>query len=150
VVEPPPPPPPPPLPEQLGPFTFNPIVFDDGVPVGGWAQLTLFRSGVVNFSGHFHVSGAPSYDTGCVFVVRGGDIAYTFSHRGRVHGTFEAGSRDDDWGDSPTHNAVAEGWPALATDLSWQANATVNPDFNVFVDATVKAVGAVAAVIAII
>jgi hypothetical protein len=25
------------VPEQLGPFTWNPIVFGGGVPVGGWA-----------------------------------------------------------------------------------------------------------------
>ena len=58
VVPPPPPPPPPPsLPEQLGPFNWNPIVFGGGVPVGGWAQLTMFRNGAVNYTGHFHVSG---------------------------------------------------------------------------------------------
>jgi hypothetical protein len=144
---------PPPLPEQLGPFNFSPIVFDDGVPVGGWAQLTLFRNGSSNFSGHLHVSGAPSYDTGCVFVVRAGDgTAFTFSHKGRVHGTFEAGSRDDDWGSPPppTNDALRAGWPNLAASLNWHANAAVNMDFNVFVDDAVKAVGAVAAVIAIV
>jgi hypothetical protein len=150
IPEPTTPPPPPPLPEELGPFSFNPIVFDDGVPVGGWAQLTLFRSGVINFSGHLHVSGAPSYDTACVYAVRGGDKIYTFVHTGRVHGTFEAGSRDDDWGEGPTHANVAEGWPSLAADLSWHASATVNPDIGAFVDAAVKAVGAAATVIAII
>jgi len=148
----PPPPEPPPLPGQFGPFDFNPIVFDDGVPVGGWTQLTLFRNGAVNFSGHFHVSGAPSYDTTAVFAVRGGDgIVFTFSHTGRVHGTFEAGSRDDNWGDTrPANDSIAASWPSLADSLTWRANAAVNVDLGVFLDATVKTVGAVAAVIAII
>jgi len=86
-----------------------------------------------------------------VFAVRSGDgTVYTFSHRGRVHGTFEAGSRDDDWGEGPTHDAVAAGWQRLADSLNWQANAAANADFEVILDATVKAVGAAASVIAII
>jgi hypothetical protein len=142
---------PPPLPDQLGPFNFSPIVFDDGVPVGGWAQLTLFRSGNANFSGHLHVSGAPSYDTGCVIVVKGDDgTAYTFAHKGRVHGTFEAGSRDDDWGENRANHSLVDGWPHLASSTTWHASVAVNIDIGPFVDDAVKAIGAVAAVIAII
>src|SRR5882724_2590554 len=39
------------LPDHLGPFNWNPIVFGGGVPVGGWAQLTLFQNGAVNYTG---------------------------------------------------------------------------------------------------
>lgn len=147
----PPPPPPPPPPEQLGPFNWSPIVFGGGVPVGGWAQLTLFRTGGYNFTGHFHGSGAPSYDTSCVFAVRdAGGTVYTFSHRGRVHGTFESGSRDDDWGDSGTNPALAAGWGNLAAAWSWHANAAANGDFGQLFDQAVKALGQAAAVIAIV
>jgi hypothetical protein len=152
VVPPPPPePPPPPLPEQLGPFTWSPIVFGGGVPVGGWAQLTLFRNGAVNFTGHFHVSGAPSYDMTCTFAVRASDgTVYTFTKTGRVHGTFEAGSRDFDWGDNPTNTAVGAGWSNLAAGWSWQARAGANADIGALVGSAVQAVGEAASVIAII
>lgn len=153
VAPPPPPPPPPPpaLPEQLGPFDWRPIVFGGGVPVGGWAQLTMFRNGAVNYSGHFHVSGAPSYDISCVFAVRAADgTVYTFTKTGRVHGTFEAGSRNFDFGENPTNTAVAAGWGNLAAGWSWQARAGANADIGALVDSAVKAVGQAASVIAII
>jgi hypothetical protein len=141
----------PPLPSQLGPFTWNPIVFGGGVPVGGWAQLTLFRNGAVNFTGHFHVSGAPSYNMTCTFAVRASDgTVYTFTRTGRVHGTFESGSRDFDWGDNPTNTAVAAGWANLAAGWSWQARAGANADIGALIDSAVHAVGQVASVIAII
>ncbi|HXZ69625.1 MAG TPA: hypothetical protein VEH31_01985, partial [Streptosporangiaceae bacterium] len=127
------------------------IVFGGGVPVGGWAQLTLFRNGAVNFTGHFHVSGAPSYNVTCTFAVRASDgTVYTFTRTGRVHGTFEAGSRDFDWGDNPTNTAVAAGWANLAAGWSWQARAGANADIGALVDSAVHAVGQVASVIAII
>jgi hypothetical protein len=148
---PPPPPPTPPPPEQFGPFNWNPIVFGGGVAVGGSAQLTLFRDGAVNFTGHFHDSGGLSYDMTCVFAVRANDgTVYTFSRTGRVHGTFEAGSRDFDWGDNPTQTAVAAGWGNLTAGLSWHANAGANGDVGQLVDQAVKAVGQAAAVVAII
>ena len=151
VPPPPPPPPPPPLPTQIGPMNWNPIVFGGGVPVGGWAQLTLFQNGAVNYTGHFHVSGAPSYDITCTFAVRASDgTVYTFTKTGRVHGTFEPGSRDFDWGDNPTNTAVAAGWPNLAAGWSWQARAGANADIGALVDSAVDALGKVATVIAII
>jgi hypothetical protein len=151
VPPPPPPPPPPPLPTQIGPMLWSPIVFGGGVPVGGWAQLTLFQNGAVNYTGHFHVSGAPSYDMTCTFAVRASDgTVYTFTKTGRVHGTFEAGSRDFDWGDNPTNTAVAAGWENLAAGWSWQARAGANADIGALVDSAVDALGKVATVIAII
>lgn len=151
VVHHPPPPPPPPLPTQLGPFTWNPIVFGGGVPVGGWAQLTLFQNGAVNFTGHFHDSGATSYDMTCTFAVRASDgTVYTFVKTGRVHGTFEAGSRDFDWGDNPTNTAVGAGWANLCAGWNWQAKAGANVDIGALVGSAVQAVGQAASVIAII
>jgi hypothetical protein len=105
----------------------------------------------VNFTGHFHDSGAPSYDVACVFAVRGSDgTVYTFSRSGRCHGTFEAGSRDFDWGDNPTGTAVAAGWNNLMNGLSWHASASANGDIGALLDSAVKAVGQAAAVIAVI
>ncbi|GAB3718983.1 hypothetical protein GCM10027598_31220 [Amycolatopsis oliviviridis] len=46
------------------------INFDNGVLVGGWANLTVYPNGNYNFSGHFHDSGATSYNVGIVMAIR--------------------------------------------------------------------------------
>jgi hypothetical protein len=142
------------VPNQVGPFNWSPIVFGGGVPVGGWAQLTLFRNGVVNFTGHFHVSGAPSYNVTCAFAVRAGAgpgaTAFTFAKTGRVHGTFESGSRDFNWDDTPTNPAVAADWENLVSSWAWQAKVGANIDLLSTTQSAVQALGQVAAVIAVI
>jgi hypothetical protein len=137
--------------EMLGPWDTGYITFSGGTPVGGYSQLTLHRNGAYNFSGHFHVSGAPSYNTGLAFAVRSGNgTVYTFAHRGRVHGTFEAGSRDDDWGDSGVNPALAAGWVDLSNWWSYHWNAAVNIDIGSLIGSAVQAVGWAATVIAIV
>jgi hypothetical protein len=130
---------------QLGPWDTGPIVFADGIAVGGYANLTLHQNGAFNFSGHFHVSGAISYNDSFVWAVRDSNVpttVYVFAHQGRLHGTFEAGSRDDDWGRSEINPALAAGWSALERGLSWRWEARVNADFGVFLDDIVRLVAA--------
>src|SRR4029453_18857323 len=106
---------------QLGPWHTGPIVFPDGIAVGGYADLTLHQNGAFNFSGHMHVSGAISYDHTFVWAVRDSNVpatVYVFARAGRLHGTFEAGSRDDDWGRSEINPALAAGWSALVRGWS--------------------------------
>jgi hypothetical protein len=128
--------------QQLGPWNAS-IGFKDGVAVGGWANLGLSDTGSVNFSGHFHVSGAISYDTAFVWAVKDavGNI-YTFQHTGRVHGTFEPGSRDDDWGKSEIYTFMHDHWGELYRSWSWRWEARVNADFVPFLDAVIKLVAA--------
>lgn len=133
---------------QLGPWNTGPIVFGGGTPVGGWGQLTLFSNGAYNFSGHFHDSGATSYDTALVLAVKSwSGTVYTFAHKGRVHGTFEAGSRDDNWGDSGTNPALAQGWGDLWASWRWEAR--TNLDIGPIISDVLQAIGAAGSVIAI-
>jgi|GEM_PF-2377178 len=130
---------------QLGPWDTGPIVFADGIAVGGNANLTLHQNGAFNFTGHFHVSGAISYDDSLVWAVRDSNVpttVYVFAHQGRLHGTFEAGSRDDDWGRSEINPALAAGWSALERGWSWRWEARVNADFGVFLDDIIRLVAA--------
>jgi hypothetical protein len=130
---------------QLGPWDTGYFTFQSGVAVGGYSNLTLYQNGAFNYSGHFHVSGAISYNTSFVWAVRTCTVpatVYTFAHNGRVHGTFEAGSRDDDWGRSEIHPALAAGWSTLAGFWSWHWEARVNADFGVFLDDIIKLVAA--------
>jgi hypothetical protein len=127
------------------------IAFSGGVPVGGYSHLSLFPNGAFSFTGHFHVSGAPSYNMELVWVIRSkAGTVYTFAHGGRVHGTFEAGSRNDDWGNSNTNPALAAAWADISAGYSWRWNAGANLDIGSMVDQAVKAIGQVAAVVAIV
>jgi len=139
---------------QVGPLNTGYITFNGGVPVGGFAQLTLFESGNFNFNGHFHVSGAPSYNVGFAVGVRSSrGVLYTFLKSGHVAGTFEPGSRDFDWSVQEFRAVIHEDWPNLAVNSTWWWNAKVNWDPLAILN-TVKTlastVGAVASVIALV
>jgi hypothetical protein len=147
----PPLPPPPPLLDKLE-LDSGYITFSGGVPVGGYSHLTVFPNGAYSFTGHFHDSGATSYDMALVWVIRSGSgSAFTFAHSGRVHGTFESGSRDFDWGDSGTNPALAAAWEDISRNgFQWRWDASANFDLGALIDEAVKRVGQVASVIAIV
>jgi hypothetical protein len=135
----------------LGAFQTGYITFDGGVPVGGWASLTLYQDGSYTFSGSFHDSGAPSYndDFGWVVIDSAG-TAYTFEHKGHMAGTFEAGSRDDSWTDTGRNDAIANGWAALCQGYTWRWDVYINWNIPAAVDAIVNALKTAGTVIAVV
>jgi hypothetical protein len=144
----PPPPPPPPVNPQLGPWSTGSITFDNGVPVGGWGQLTLFSNGNYTFSGHFHDSGATSYDVEQSWVVVSSKgIAFTFTASGHCAGTFESGSRDYDWTDSGNNAAIAQNWADLNAGYSWRWQAGANWDASAMLNSLLDAIKAVGTVV---
>jgi hypothetical protein len=152
------PPPAPELPEMLGPWNTGAIVFDEGVAIGGWAEVILHRDGRFEFRGHLHDSGAASYNTSVVMVVRAGDgHVYTFTHAGVGHGTFAAGSRDDDWDNAGQNDELAANWAGLVSNWGWNWSAAVNTDWQELLDSAVaaaedalKVVGVAVAVVALV
>jgi hypothetical protein len=139
---------------QVGPLNTGYITFNGGVPVGGFSQLTLFQSGNFNFNGHFHVSGAPSYNVGFAVGVRSSrGVLYTFLKSGHLAGTFEPGSRDFDWSVQEFRAVIREDWPNLALNSTWWWSAHVNWDPLAIVNSVktlASTVGAVASVIALV
>jgi hypothetical protein len=145
-------PPPAPAPRAL-PNRFDadtgPIVFGGGVPVGGNGHLSLFSDGTYSFTGHFHVSGAPSYNVVLVFVVADSlGRPISFAHSGRVHGTFESGSRDDNWAGTANNAMISQLWGAHL-GASWRWEAHVNVDVQAAINSAVQAVTTAATVAAI-
>jgi hypothetical protein len=143
------------LPTTIGPFNTGYITFNNGVPVGGFASLTLHSDGTCQFSGHFHDSGAPSYNVEFVWVVvDSAGHAFTFKVNGRMHGTFESGSRDFNWNITAHSPAVAANWGKLCAGWRWRWNAYVNWNVQAALDAVVNAIKAagtiIAAVIAVV
>jgi len=101
------------LPETL--HINDNVTFPSGVAVGGWFDLTLTSHGDISFSGHFHDSGADSYDMTLVVVLMTPDgRSYSITHQGRTHGTFEPGSRDDDWTKNEQSSLIAAHWDQFA------------------------------------
>ena len=48
---------------------------------------------------------------------------FLFSTKGRVHGTFESGSRDYDWSISGNNPAIKSAWADLEAGYSWHRSA---------------------------
>ncbi|WP_141499477.1 hypothetical protein [Bacillus toyonensis] len=137
--------------DQIGPLQTGSIGFGGGTPVGGYAQLILRKDGWYNFSGHFHVSGAPSYDVALVWLVKDSkDWVYLFRASGRLHGTFESGSRDLDWSVSRKNPDISRNWGDL--ERGWSAHWSANTNINVqsLVQSGIQYVGDVAMVVAIV
>lgn len=88
------------------------IRFDNGVPVGGWADLTIWENGQYAFSGHIHNSGFTSYDFTTIWALYTPPPTPvpTFTVQGHVQGTLGAGSRDFDWNQRGSNPALTEAW----------------------------------------
>jgi hypothetical protein len=115
------------LPAKLD-YDWNPLVFDHGVPVGGRMHLTIRQDGSFTFTGHFHDSGAVSYDTLIAWVLKDKrDRVYMFTHQGHVSGTFSTGSRNDDWTVNGKNPDIAKNWASIAVGRSYgQARTDLN------------------------
>jgi len=135
---------------ELGPW--NPSFTFSGVPVGGWANLTIFSDGSYNFSGHFHDSGFFGYNDSLVWAVQDSNgTVYTFTHSGSVGGTINLfSSRNDDWDNFGSNPALAAGWNALMNGWAYQWEAAVNFDLGSLFNEVLKAFSFVGAVIAIV
>ncbi|MEU8650719.1 hypothetical protein [Streptomyces sp. NPDC048737] len=127
------------------------VTFGGGVPVGGWYSLSVFPSGSYSYSGHMHVSGAPSYNFAGVCVVRfTNGTTFVFQTSGRLHGTFESGSRDHDWNRSASRQSIRDAWRDSGGGWNVRCVNRVDIDVRALVNSTVEAVGYAAKVIAIV
>jgi hypothetical protein len=132
-------------------FDFNPIVFGGGVPVGGNAHLTIRQDGSYTFTGHFHDSGATEYKMGLVWAVKDSqNIVYTLQHSGHVSGTFESGSRNDDWTVDLRNDEIASRWANIAAGSTAHVQADANIDIINLTNSLIGTIGTVLGVVAIV
>jgi hypothetical protein len=118
-------------------FDSGYMTFDNGVPVGGWAKVTLSSDGSYHFWGSFHDSGLLDYTDTVSFGILGldGNLYQVPLHSGSVKGhitTFFGGSNDDNWDTSGNDPALRAEWPLLSgcsgyfkADTKWDASALV-------------------------
>jgi hypothetical protein len=118
-------------------MNWNPITFDNGVPVGGWASLTVYGNGQYEFAGHYHDSGFTSYNTNTVWA-----------------GTAElitGGSRDHDWDNSGYNSQLQANWSHVQQQgWNWQANANTSLDFGTLFNEIKQVIGYVQTVISVV
>lgn len=132
-------------------FDFNPIVFDGRVPVGGFAHLTIRQDGSFTFLGHFHDSGALEFNVALAWVVKDSqNLVYAFQHSGHVAGTFQAGSRDDDWRLDSRDDNIANNWANLGAGRSAIVKAEANVDMVNLTNALIGLAGVVLGVAALV
>jgi hypothetical protein len=111
--------------------------FDNGVPVGGTSEITLWSDGYVDFKTHFHDSGAPDYDyhLSCALRDQAGHV-YTLTRSDSVHGWF--GSRDSDMDDMRYNAAIKNNWNLIQSSpkmyckasAKWDVVALLNDLYN--------------------
>ena len=132
-------------------YDFNPITFDNGVPVGGSSHLTIRQNGSYTFQGHFHDSGATEYNMALAWAVKDQrEQVYTFQHVGHVSGTFESGSRDDNWVIDGQNDAIAQNWNNLLASSTGTAKASANLDIVNVTNSLIGTIGTVLGVVAIV
>ena len=138
--------------EGHAPFEANwgSITFKGGVPVGGNAAVKMWPDGNYQFIGHFHDSGAPSYNVAILFAVTGHNgYVLTFSHTGHMAGTFESGSRDNDWNNTGRNDYIRTHWAEFAR-AGWKGNAHTGLDVGSLWNSLKSAIGTVKEVVAIV
>jgi hypothetical protein len=81
------------------PLIFTgPIITGGLAALGGTITITIHLDGAVRWQGHAHDSGADAYNFGISALVSGpSGHRLAFAHSGHASGTFNGGSRDDDW-----------------------------------------------------
>jgi hypothetical protein len=128
------------------------ITFDNGVPVGGYADLVLYGDGTYQFSGHFHDSGFPTYNTGIVWVLRSSTGAvFTFSDSGNVQGTINPfGSRDHNWNNAGYNQSLQAAWHDIQQGYSWRWEAKTSLDLAGMFDEIKTVIGYVSTVISVV
>lgn len=136
-------------------MNWNNITFDNGVPVGGWASLTVYGDGEYEFSGHFHDSGATSYNTNMVWAFRSGDgTVFTFTDSGHEAGTAElifGGSRDHDWDDTGTNPQLQADWSNIQQQgWSWQAQTDTSLDVGTLFNDIKPYIGYIQTVVSVV
>jgi hypothetical protein len=103
--------------------------FPDGY-ITGWTQVGINSDGTASFRGHFHDSGPSAYDyvvvTALLDVVDANGNTLVFAHKGTIHGTFEFGSRDDNWQTDSVSCLIASNWAAARSSRTYSTIHTHN------------------------
>jgi LGFP repeat len=132
-------------------FDFPSITFGGGVPVGGFAHLTLFQDGNYKFTGHLHDSGATEYNVAAVIGVKDGvNRVYTFQTQGHVAGTFESGSRDYNWSNDGQNDLIAKQWVDLEKTAFGKLQAAANLELVNVTNSLIGSLGTILGIVAIV
>ena len=136
-------------PLELGPWESK-IIFDNGVPVGGWTNLKLNSNGSYAFSGHLHDSGAPSYNVSVIWTILSrSSHMFVFGNSGKVHG-LEPGSRNHDWDIQNNDQKIMDNWGDLVGSNKINRHASANINLADLIENAKKAYDVISTVVEVI
>ena len=133
------------LPEFIA-FDNNSITFDDGVAADGNSHVRLHRDGRVEFTSHFHDSGAIDYYYSVTWAIYASDgTIFTLHHRGKVIGHITGGQadRNSNYNGDVTSADVAQRWAALGRANVARVSAHAAPSIDLLGDTGKEAIDAV-------
>jgi len=131
----------------------GPITFSGGVPVGGWANVSLFPDGSYNLTGSFHDSGFTDYNVSVLWVLRSSiGQAFTFAASGHVCGTdpFCTDPRDFPINNAGTNPAIVDAWADLSAYYSSHWSAQTSLDIGTLWNGAKSSIGTIESVVSVV
>lgn len=133
------------LPDLLT-YNENSITFADGVAANANSHVRLHSDGTVEFTSHFHDSGAQDYAYSISWAIYASDgTVFTLQHSGNIKGHLTGGQsdRDSNYSDRTVYDQVRIHWPALVRGSKSHMAAHVSGSFSGILDTTKEAIDAV-------
>ncbi len=127
-------------------FDNNSITFDRGIAAGGNSHVKLHPDGRVEFTAHFHDSGATDYYYSITWAIYASDgTIFTLHHRGKIIGHLTGGQadRNSNFNGDTTNAEVAQHWAALTRANTARVSAHVATSLGGLLDTAKQAVDAV-------
>jgi len=111
-------------------YDANSITFKDGIGAGGNSHVRLHSDGTVEFTSHFHDSGAQDYVYSISWAICASDksAAFTLQHGGKIKGHVFGGEsdRNSDYSEQVVYDQVKIHWPALVRGSTSHMSAHVS------------------------
>jgi hypothetical protein len=125
-------------------INFPHIVFKSGVAADADTHLTFRQDGTYTFSGHFHDSGAASYDVSIAAAVKDSlNQAYVCVQSGHIGGLVDPANRTFPWDYTKQDARISDFWPNIVMGYSAQAHADISVNESALVSGVIDALGEV-------
>jgi hypothetical protein len=101
--------------------------FDGGVAASGNSHITFSQTGTIRFKTHFHDSGALGYNYAISCALRDSQgHVFSLSRKGKIHGTFDKGSRNSDKDETKTDPRVRANWGSIVQSQKMHCKVKMN------------------------
>jgi hypothetical protein len=125
-------------------LTYNEpsITFRSDIAANANSRVRLHSDGTVEFTSHFHDSGAQDYVYSISWAIYASDgTVFTLQHSGKINGHLTGGQsdRNSDYSESTVYDQVRTHWPALVRGSKSHMSAHVSGSLGGLLDTTKEA-----------